>query len=78
MSLQDYAKLMEYLEKPRTRKELQEFCNYNSRDYFRTKILKPLDERKCRYVIVQLAALLHDVDDVKFSMGTYDTKDTDF
>lgn len=42
MSIQDYAKLMEYLEEPRTRKELQNFCNYSSRDYFRTKILKPL------------------------------------
>ena len=42
MSIQDYTKLMEYLEEPRTRKELQNFCNYSSRDYFRTKILKPL------------------------------------
>lgn len=44
MSIQDYARLMEYLQQPRTRKELQDFCNYGSRDYFRTKILNPLIE----------------------------------
>lgn len=46
MSIQDFARLMNYLEQPRTRKELQEFCNYSSRDYFRTKILKPLIDAK--------------------------------
>lgn len=46
MSIQDFARLMNYLEHPRTRKELQEFCNYSSRDYFRTKILKPLIDAK--------------------------------
>lgn len=29
---------------PRTRQELQAFCNYGSRDYFRTKVLNPLVE----------------------------------
>lgn len=40
----EYTRLMEYLQQPRTRKELQEFCNYSIRDYFRTKILNPLIE----------------------------------
>ena len=44
ISIQDYAKLMVYLEEPRTRKELQDFCKYSSRDYFRTTILNPLIE----------------------------------
>ena len=46
MSMKEYARLMDYLEEPRTRKELQEFCNIKSREYFRTKILNPLIEAK--------------------------------
>ena len=46
MSIQEYARLMDYLEEPRTRKELQEFCNIKSREYFRTKYLNPLIEAK--------------------------------
>lgn len=42
MDEKEYMKLMEYLEEPRSRKELQEFCNYNSRDYFSKKVLNPL------------------------------------
>ena len=44
MSIKEYTRLREYLEQPRTRKELQECCNYGSRDYFRTKVLNPLIE----------------------------------
>lgn len=44
MSIKEYARLMEYLKEPRTRQELQAFCNYGSRDYFRTKVLNPLVE----------------------------------
>ena len=44
MSIKEYARLMNYLQQPRTRQELQEFCDYGSRDYFRTKVLKPLIE----------------------------------
>ena len=44
MSIKEYARLMEYLKEPRTRQELQTFCNYGSRDYFRTKVLNPLVE----------------------------------
>lgn len=35
---------MEFLTVPRTRKEIQEFCGYKSRDYFRKNILTPLSE----------------------------------
>ena len=37
-----YAKIMEYLETPRSRKEIQEFCGYKSRDSFMKNILNPL------------------------------------
>lgn len=36
--------LLEYCNEPRSRAELQEFCEIGSRDYFRTKILNPLIE----------------------------------
>lgn len=36
--------LLEYCSEPRTRAEMQTFCNIKSRDYFRTKILVPLIE----------------------------------
>lgn len=42
MDEKEYISLMEYLEQPRSRKELQEFCNYGSRDYFSKKVLNPL------------------------------------
>lgn len=37
-----YLKLKEFLSEPRSRAELQAFCNISSRHYFRTKILGPL------------------------------------
>ena len=46
MSPQKYLELMNYLEEPRTRQEIQDFCKYGSRDYFRTKVLKPLIDAK--------------------------------
>lgn len=42
MNIEGYVALMDFLGKPRTRKELQEFCGYKSRDYFRSKIFLPL------------------------------------
>lgn len=39
-------RLREYLREPRTRAELQSFCEISSRDYFRNKILNPLIESK--------------------------------
>lgn len=44
MSIEEFSKLMRFLEEPRTRKELQAFLGYKSRDYFRRKILLPLIE----------------------------------
>lgn len=44
MTEQEYVRLMEYLEEPRSRKELQEFCNYKSRDHFRKSILNNMIE----------------------------------
>ena len=35
-------KLMQYCRIPRSRKEIQDFCGFRSREYFRDKILKPL------------------------------------
>ena len=46
MGIKELSDLMSFLEVPRTRKELQEFCNISSREYFRTKILNPLIEAK--------------------------------
>ena len=34
--------LLDYCSTPRSRDEMQRFCGIASRDYFRTKILKPL------------------------------------
>lgn len=42
MDIQKYTNLMDFMNSPRTRKELQEFCGYKSRDYFRNRILIPL------------------------------------
>lgn len=46
MGIKELSDLMSFLEVPRTRKELQEFCNISSRECFRTKILNPLIEAK--------------------------------
>lgn len=46
ISLDLLARLREYLREPRTRVELQSFCEISSRDYFRNKILNPLIESK--------------------------------
>ena len=46
MNIKEFSDLMRFLEVPRTRKELQKFCNISSREYFRTKILNPLIEAK--------------------------------
>ena len=42
LDIADYARIMEYLEIPRSRKEIQEFCGYKSRDSFSKNILNPL------------------------------------
>lgn len=42
MDIEKFSELMEFMNSPRTRKELQDFCGYKSRDYFRNKILIPL------------------------------------
>ncbi len=41
-----YIRLKGFLSEPRSRAELQEFCNIGSRHYFRTKILAPLVDAK--------------------------------
>jgi ATP-dependent DNA helicase RecG len=40
----EYARLLEFLNEPRTRQEIQEYCGYKSKDYFRKHILNPLIE----------------------------------
>ena len=42
LDVNEYANIMEYLESPRSRKEIQEFCGYKSRDSFVKNILNPL------------------------------------
>lgn len=44
MDVKEYARLMEYLEIPRSRRDIQEFCGYKSRDSFMKNILYPLIE----------------------------------
>lgn len=44
LDIKEYERLMEFLSVPRARKEVQEFCGYKSRDYFRKNILTPLIE----------------------------------
>ena len=44
LDVKEYARLMEFLNVPRTRQEIQEFCGYKSRDYLRKNILAPLIE----------------------------------
>ena len=44
MDVKKFARLMEFLEEPRSRRELQSFCGYKSRDSFMKNILYPLIE----------------------------------
>lgn len=44
LDIKGLAKIMEYIETPRSRKEIQEFCGYKSRDSFMKNILNPLIE----------------------------------
>ncbi len=44
LDIKEYARLIEFLSVPRTRQEIQDFCGYKSRDYFRKNILTPLIE----------------------------------
>lgn len=46
LDISAYARIIEYLETPRSRKEIQEFCGYKSRDSFMKNILKPLIDSK--------------------------------
>lgn len=46
LDIKEYARIMEYLEIPRSRKEIQEFCGYKSRDSFMKNILNPLIDSK--------------------------------
>jgi ATP-dependent DNA helicase RecG len=46
IDLELFAKLREYLRKPRSRAELQEFCNAKSREHFSNDILNPLISSK--------------------------------
>lgn len=38
----EFSELMDYLEEPRSRQEIQEFCGLKSRDHLRNKVLVPL------------------------------------
>ena len=42
VEVKEYVRIMAYLENPRSRREIQEFCGYKSRDSFVKKILNPL------------------------------------
>ena len=42
LDVNEYANIMEYLEITRSRKEIQEFCGYKSRDSFVKNILNAL------------------------------------
>ncbi len=42
ISLEKLVKILEFCNEPRTRAELQEFCDYKSPSHFREKILAPL------------------------------------
>ena len=42
----EFSELMDYLEQPRSRQEIQEFCGLKSRDHLRNKVLVPLIEAK--------------------------------
>ena len=44
LDLMEYSRVMKYLEIPRSRKEIQSFCGYKSRDSFVKNILHPLIE----------------------------------
>ena len=50
ISVELLAGLKEYLQQPRTRVQLQEFCDIKSRIYFRKTILNPLlNAKKIKY-----------------------------
>lgn len=40
--IEEYTRLIEFMRIPRSRKELQEFFGYKSRNYLKDKILTPL------------------------------------
>lgn len=42
VGIEEYTRLIEFMDVPRTRKELQEFLGYKSRNYLKDKILNPL------------------------------------
>ena len=44
LDLMEYSRVMKYLETPRSRKEIQSFCGYKSRDSFVKNVLHPLIE----------------------------------
>lgn len=44
LSEKDYERLIDYLNVPRSRQEIQEFCGFKSRNYFVKNILNPLIE----------------------------------
>ncbi len=44
LDLMEYSRVMKYLEIPRSRKEIQSFCGYKSRDSFVKNVLHPLIE----------------------------------
>lgn len=44
IGIEEYTRLIEFMHIPRTRKELQEFLGYKSRNYLKEKILTPLIE----------------------------------
>ena len=44
LDLMEYSRVMKYLEIPRSRKEIQSFCGYKSRDAFVKNVLRPLIE----------------------------------
>lgn len=46
LDVKEYARIMEYLAIPRSRREIQEFCGYKSRDSFMKNILNPLIDSK--------------------------------
>lgn len=52
ISIELFVKLREYLREPRSRAELQKFCEIKSRDHFRNTVLIPLlDSKKIRLTI---------------------------
>ena len=46
LDLMEYSRVMKYLEIPRSRKEIQSFCGYKSRDSFVKNVLHPLISKR--------------------------------